>query len=575
MSDRITPRPSDAELDASVEREIRDTVAAWQLPVRSEVVPWRERVESGRLGRRRHGLRLVAAAGLAAAALVVVSVSVAWLGSVRSPSAGPSASPIPTTGAPTPSSAAAPSPLPTLATFGGALQQTTVIDAGNGAGGIVDLTSGSRETLDPGCVSGRAFRTPDGGLVLVCVQGSAGVSCPAGPCPTAVQVSLERFDGSARRVARVIVGRYGGAHDPAVGGDQGDDVQVASAIAPDGMTAYIGWSTRRPPSWTSGVDVVDVATGSVRQTLRLPNVPTTSDGAILYAWPPEIAVSPDGSALLVAASRVVGSTSQSTWHGVAQVAGGRVGELVPLPPGAWSGPCASESWEGWASTTVYVLECFDSGPLLRRIDAHGTVLGDTSLAGGAGSFMPPVVAPAAGVLYAWDPVALLLTRIDLASGRVTGSATGVQPTAARPGDLPALLRGIGASIGDWLVPRALAKRYIQPALALSPDGRRAYALGATSGDFETAGSAGIFVFDLGAMTQVGHWDTLADGMSIAAGADGRLVFVAGMPGVARDGTTADVPASVVAYDATSGTVRAIAGSLGTGSWVQFPSGARP
>jgi hypothetical protein len=69
----------------------------------------------------------------------------------------------------------------------------------------------------------------------------------------------------------------------------------------------------------------------------------------------------------------------------------------------------------------------------------------------------------------------------------------------------------------WLIPRAAAKYLLQPALALSPDGARVYALGAGSsvqGD-PSGGSAGIFVFDARTLAFLDHWQPPADLVSVA------------------------------------------------------------
>ena len=106
--------------------------------------------------------------------------------------------------------------------------------------------------------------------------------------------------------------------------------------------------------------------------------------------------------------------------------------------------------------------------------------------------------------------------------------------------------------------------YLQPSLALSPDGTRLYLLAttATSPVDTTAGSSGVWVFDAGTLAILGHWAPTADFISIAVSSDGAYVYAAGMPGKDAAGNQTGQDASVTVYQASSGQVRVIAGQLG-------------
>jgi hypothetical protein len=60
----------------------------------------------------------------------------------------------------------------------------------------------------------------------------------------------------------------------------------------------------------------------------------------------------------------------------------------------------------------------------------------------------------------------------------------------------------------------------------------------------------------------GNWPALADYFSLALSADESVVYVAGLPEAGPDGRPSDQPASIVAYDAASGSVRQVLGALG-------------
>jgi DNA-binding beta-propeller fold protein YncE len=154
----------------------------------------------------------------------------------------------------------------------------------------------------------------------------------------------------------------------------------------------------------------------------------------------------------------------------------------------------------------------------------------------------------------------MLSRIDLATGDVT-SATATAAIPAGDG-----LAGLGRQIGRWLAPPTAAKSLVEPAIVVSPDGTRIYAIGvdARSGA-DAAGSRGIYVFDATSLAQVGHWPPKADLISLAISRDGRFVYAAGDSGRTAAGDTSQDEASITVYDAADGTVRLIAGRLGNDS----------
>jgi DNA-binding beta-propeller fold protein YncE len=203
------------------------------------------------------------------------------------------------------------------------------------------------------------------------------------------------------------------------------------------------------------------------------------------------------------------------------------------------------------------LACTDGGAgltVLRRLNPDGSLRGDVRVTGSGGIDTDPTAVSADGsTLFVWDPHATKLSRVEIASGEVTsGSGT------ARSGSGPMV------ALGNWLAPAVAAKSWLRSGLAVSPDGTRVYALGVRDGGSgpETAGSAGVFVFDAATLEPATVWQPTADYVSIAVSADGRLVYAAGLPGVDANGARfARQQASITVFDASDGSIRLIAGEL--------------
>ena len=114
---------------------------------------------------------------------------------------------------------------------------------------------------------------------------------------------------------------------------------------------------------------------------------------------------------------------------------------------------------------------------------------------------------------------------------------------------------------------------MDPALALSPDGSRIYALATTATNMTegSASSAGILVLDAWTLRLVGHWRPLADLVSIRVSDDGRFVYAIGSAGGNDSGDRWQ--ASLTVHDAGTGEVREIVGNLGD-NWLMFPNPGR-
>jgi len=191
------------------------------------------------------------------------------------------------------------------------------------------------------------------------------------------------------------------------------------------------------------------------------------------------------------------------------------------------------------------------------------------VAGRSGDWGAATVAPDSTIAYYWGAFSRTVLELDLATGEVLRMATLPASTAAA-GDPLSSLAGLGRWFGSWIAPTGLAKLYLDPALVISPDDARLYLVGtnATRFDDPSAGSARVWVVDAATLEAVDHWQPTADFVSIAVSRDGAFVYAAGLPGVDADGQKAPHAASVTVFDATNGTVRALAGQLG-GEWLSI------
>ena len=110
-----------------------------------------------------------------------------------------------------------------------------------------------------------------------------------------------------------------------------------------------------------------------------------------------------------------------------------------------------------------------------------------------------------------------------------------------------------------------------PGMVESPDGTRLYALGLLPSDGRQGRSTGIWVFDTRTLNWLDHWTPRALLTSLAVSADGAFVYAAGAPGADADGDVRPWPASITVYDAMSGEVQVLYGSVSADSWITFPS----
>ena len=406
------------------------------------------------------------------------------------------------------------------------------------------------------------FARPGGGLVCSCVEWQAS----------------DDFAGTMRLDARVItadggpgatihIATFTGDRDPVVTEEEGQGGTAIAGLSPDGNTLYVAWGYRRTPVWHTGISVVDLVARRVVQTYELPDRPSTV-GTVNHAfWLVALKVSPDGSHAILGTSLV--PTTFAMPRSLLTLENGRITAVATLPDhnDAIGVPCSNGSTaEDWATNTTYFVVC--SYPdTVRRFALDGSQLGQVELdprsVSSEVSFGgTDLIDRGRGRLYHWNPASRTLTRVDLESGKVTGHVTAARTADDGNGPFDDLA-GMGRRFGDWLAPVAAAKSFLDPSVAISPDGSRIYAIGTTAPARTDPGSTGVDVFDAEQMTQIDHWQPLADLVSVGASPDGQFVYVAGAPGALPDGSSADSLASVIVLDATSGQPRVICGALGS------------
>lgn len=580
--------------DAMIAALVRDIARAWTMPrLRPDASTWRDRVdarqhrwEPGRIVRR-GSRRLVGAAFMAVVGTVALTSLAVWLaiprgadpvgGSTVAPaqSTAPSAAPgaIPPA-SPVPSA----TPFPALAVFGAPLPDTRLLVASGSTYRVLDMKSG---------LLGRAVVTSDEAANDVVLFDGRGL-CLCGTYSTqdrvdylTIEIRWLGADGAIERIQPV--GTYAGWAGPTAAGTTLRGVYARGTLSPDGNRFIVGRTSRELSAWRSGIDLVDLSTGHLAEAVTLPDLPLLANAttvarpspvreADVYPGAPRIAISPDGLRFMATQYVTVADEVRSVhrFSGELDVDGGAIlfAPTVTGPGTLGAEDCFLFPDEAFASNDVYAGFCSSSGQVfLRRVAPDGSPIGDTDLPalelGGFGFLgKPEVVDRSAAIAYFWTSANRTVVKVDLPSGRVLAQATLLEPTALN-GDPPGAPSSLGRSPGSWLAPTTLANVYLDPALALSPDGSRLYLLGTHLTDATDAagGSAGVWAVDTATLGVLGHWEPAADFVSIAVSRDGSYVYATGV-GLGSGGADGSYEAFVTAFDAADGSIRAIVGMLG-------------
>ena len=236
---------------------------------------------------------------------------------------------------------------------------------------------------------------------------------------------------------------------------------------------------------------------------------------------------------------------------------GRPGPPVRLQADAALNPddwCVDSPWFVDASRAVQVcVTGRELGPFpfyLRHLTAAGASIGNLPIEGlqSTEGYLSAAFDRRTGAVFVWDPLGHTIARATADDVRFKSST------------VPDEMRLTGPSFGR-------ARIVAMPALALSPDGLRAYAIGA--GPDNT--SSGVWVFDTRTLELVDQWRPRAVLNSIAISADGRFGYVTGAPQFDVDGNENPLwPASVTVYDTSNGRELRLYGAVATDVWMTFP-----
>jgi hypothetical protein len=395
-------------------------------------------------------------------------------------------------------------------------------------------------------------------------------------------VSIHLADASGQARDEFVVGAFRGYNDPAMRVDeQGESVMASAATAPDGRTVFVGLSVRGRDEWRRSVVALDLERGETIGRFGLDAVPLRTSGGgaarsttavptpgvptYAYAWPPEIQLSPSGRRAVLTAEVAVDGRVNQVRRWSASIAGRGLDGPRPFRQDVRALQADQCRIDGFATEETYYSLCGFGGNLrVLRLAADGSILGETSVQQleGPGVGIGQVVNRATGHLFLWNMTSRTLARVSLVSGRLEGFVSVPQRSSAESPE--SLVGALAHGLSAWLAPSAAAKIFVDPGLALSPDGERLYGLvvDLPDGEHTMTRAAGITVFDARTLALLDWWQPTADFTSLAVSDDGKLVFAAGLAGVDAAGKEADWPASVTAYDARTGQIRLIAGDLG-------------
>jgi hypothetical protein len=325
----------------------------------------------------------------------------------------------------------------------------------------------------------------------------------------------------------------------------------------------VGLAVRRPPSWERSLLIVDVPTREVVQRIELDPVPADER---IEARAPRVQFSYDGLRALVSLTVISAGQVSDERHFAAFIHG----QFLQLEPvtgfgtkGATAdGLCTETMPQLVGRETVFGI-CHDANwePLfLRSVELKTGRILELDLEPVVKGFWPMTLVDGT-TLFLWDPFSHRVARVNIPAARLDVAAVIQMPTAAQE-PLDQFARWLSA----WIAPSAMAKIMLEPALALSSDGRLLYVV-AMSGDGITApGHAStIHVLDAGSLALRDTWTVEPDVVSIGIAPDGESIIV-GVLGEAPELVAPD--ASVMVLDADTGKPRARYHGLGT-EWPQL------
>lgn len=385
--------------------------------------------------------------------------------------------------------------------------------------------------------------------------GSFEVTIPLEPGPFDLTTDVDAFD-DGRRALLALASRSAGPWRISIapvdleGRTMGRLVALDAALEPPDLPS---------PSPVGSAPRSEPAPGEPDQPIESyldgPHVRVAPDGRYAFVWVIVQTQDPEGaSAMTVHAWRVDLERD------------GAIGAISPVT-GFSRLPsfCGSLGFAA-ADRAVYLCPQFEfnapdnaQGWVLGSIGPGGEAAGEVVLTSTEGGwYSEPLFDRANGLIYAWDPMNLVMIRVDVRMLAIE-TAT-IDPGAQTTGGIG----GRGEVRPAWADADSAVEQFSYGQLAGAPDGSRIYALAyapQTSFEAMNPASRGVFVFDRSTLALLDRWAPAANYLSIAATRDGR-VAVGGTPGFDEAGREAPWDASLTIYDATDGQLLVRFGRLG-------------
>lgn len=356
--------------------------------------------------------------------------------------------------------------------------------------------------------------------------------------------------------------------------------QVALAPSPDGRLAYLARVIRVGTRWTTSLDTIDLAIGSIVDTVDLDSIHWNDHVDVAANESPTLRIAPDGRHALVESvigpPAAIGPSMGARGAWIVDLDGAAIGRVTvadAIAMGSVDAPAEPCPWIGFASPAIIAAGCHHLAATggvefeIRRFDLAGAAL--SAIPGDRSQPDPTAVLldATAGVAYAWDPAGHVLFAADL----VGGGWRSARPPADDLGDPVAIVvNSARPSPGPptvWSDGRSATGPAVANRLVGSADGRLLFALG----DGPSPGStSGIWVFDARTLSLLERWPALATYDSLALFEDGHWLAAVGRPGVTPSGGPAEWGTSVTIHSASTGRPVLRIGDLGTDGPVTFP-----
>lgn len=528
--------------------------------------------------------------GLVAVGLVAFVVLAVVLGTVsddRRPSvAAPIAAVTPRPTAPSPRPTARPTrsreplatPLPEREVLGGRIptERRLVYAAGVE---LLDLATGALIPFTPP-LDFPVVPLPDGEFACACVVRDFAANDGRGSS----RLRFGRYDQTGAAVFERDLQSF---DDVVAVTDMTEGFNVAAALDPDGRSLHVLVVERHPPIWTINLRVIDVETGKVTTSVDIGQVPVDLDGARpspsatpptsnqspqdgVFLWADSVAAAPGGRSVFVSIGR--SEVRNDNWTGQTlewmvdldpdrTATATAIGAGTTLDPNGW---CINRPT--FVDRTMLVQVCASPAEpvpgavVVRRIGPDGASRGAVTVdlpAFNGGYPISALVDRSGRAAYLWQLQRHVLARIDLDDGRVTDATVpeSILPDARSGVESPGY--GRGYIMGD-------------PAMVLSRDGRRLYAIGVVSSGGDTSGQpSGVWVFDAASLELLDHWEARAFLTSLAVSGDGQFLYAASAAGIDVDGRENPWPATVTVYDTATGEIQVVYGRVSPDSWISF------